>query len=269
MDFDALWHVTLQDLQLQMTQSTFDAWLRGTVGMGQQDGTLLVAVGSEYAREWLENRLDGIIARTVARRAGQEIPIQFVVVGEAEDERRLEPAAPSPPVPGFVLPEYDVHEAGWFPVSEYESRFWAPILRRIAWRVWEIVRKGDKRKRKTDWTPRQRWTAPALAEQVPCGRQSLTGVTRRCEEGEREEAWLDEKEQWRYHQPGAFDRLREEGIAMIERRGRRRHTTYLVSVRVQLGLLLPEQVLRLPARLQVEHDRWLEERGFDPQEWDR
>jgi len=62
--------------------------------------------------------------------------------------------------------------------------------------------------------------------------------------------------------------LVDEGVAAVERRGVNRHTTYWISVQIQFGILRPGQVVQLPARLQVQHDRWLEARGFNPQDWD-
>jgi len=274
MDFNALWEAALGELSSQMTQATFDTWLRGSRCVGCEDGVVVVAVKSELAQDWLENRLQAMITRTLARVAKRVVGVRFVVeedVVPGPSPRRggeQEDPSPSPTgegesgaVPaeerGFVVPEFDVHTAGWFPVSEYECRFWAPLLGRVGWRVWEIVRKADRRKKKTEWTPVQRWTAPALAEQVPCGRQALVGVKRR----------VDGEEEWHHH-PGAFERLVEERAATVEKRGKMRHTTYWISVRVRLGLLRPDQVARLAARLQVQHDRWLAEHGFDAQEWD-
>jgi hypothetical protein len=267
-DFNAVWEKTLDQLSLQMAQLTFDTWLRDTRAVGFEDGALVVAVKNEYAPEWL-SRLEATIERTAARVAGQVVGVRFVVgtngdgdegsiddleLGEEEEEQASasEPGGPR----AFVVPEFDVHTAGWFPVSEYECRFWAPFLGRIEWRVWEIVRKQDKRRKKTEWTPVQRWTAPALAEQVPCGRQALVGVRRRDEDGEL------------HYRPGAFKRLMRRGIATVERRGQHRCTTYWISVKTSLGLLRPDQVAQLAARLQVQHDRWLVDHGFDPQEWD-
>jgi hypothetical protein len=221
---------------------------------------LVIAVRSAYAVEWLSSRLAGVIGRTVERVAGQALEEEAPQEGPGQ-------GAAAVGGPGFVLPEYDVGEAGWFPVSEYECRFWAPLLGRVAWRVWEIVRKADRRKSKSEWTPAQRWTAPALADLVPCGRQALTGVERKAAE-RIDGAWLDEVGIWRYHKAGAFDRLTEEQVGQVERRGVKRHTTYWISVRVGLGLLYPGQVAQLPARLQVQHDRWLEDHGFNPQDWD-
>jgi len=260
----ALWSEVLSNLRSQMTEVTFDTWLRDSQCVEASDGHMVVAVKNAYAVDWLTNRLGDMIARTVERAAGQALAVEFVVV-EAEAPVDLPTVAREQA--RFKVPAFDVSEAGWFPVSEYECRFWAALLGRVAWRVWELVRKADRRKEKSDWTPPQRWTAPSLAEQVPCGKQALVGAERKVAVGI-EGAWLDTDGIWRYHKPGAFDRLEEEQAGRVERRGEKRHTTYWISVRVGLGLLEPRQVNQLPARLQVQHDRWLEDHGFNPRDWD-
>ena len=71
------WQRCLSELALQMTRATFDTWLRNTRPVACEDNTLIIGVQSEYAREWLENRLGPIVARTAAAVAGREITIKF------------------------------------------------------------------------------------------------------------------------------------------------------------------------------------------------
>jgi len=73
-----LWARTLDDLQLQMTSATFDAWLRGSRVVKVSDGRLTIAVRHAFAVDWLQHRLMSTIRRTVARHAGAEIEIVFV-----------------------------------------------------------------------------------------------------------------------------------------------------------------------------------------------
>jgi hypothetical protein len=268
-----IWEEVLGELKLELTQSAYNTWLANSRLLSYDDDVLVVAVCNEYAAEWLDSRLRGTVERIVARRIG-EVQLSFVVNGDgdgdADAETVLENAPPDPPTPPvavFAPPTFDTHEAGWFPVSEYECRFWAPYLGRVAWRVWEIVRKADRRREKTAWTPARRWTAPSLAAQVPCGRQAITGVNRKCDP-DHSDAVLQDDGVYRRYQPGAFDRLQEAEIAEVERRGQGPHTTYRVRVRTKLPLLKPQQVQGLKARLQVEHDRWLADHGFDPADWD-
>lgn len=262
-DGGALWQTALGVLQGQMAAATFQTLLLGSVARAEENDTLIVEVRGDYAREWLVSRLQERVERTVMQVAGHPVTVRFVTGIERGLTQLVEPSPIEVPI---VVPDYDVHEAGWFPISEYECRFWAAILGRVAWRVWEIVRRADKRKQKTAWTPTRRWTAPALAEMVPCGRQAILGVDRAC--GPVDPGACEvEPGIWRIHRSGAFDRLQELGMATVERQGEARHTVYWISVRVKLGLLRPELVGWLPARLQVQHDHWLEDHGFEPKNW--
>jgi hypothetical protein len=82
--FGEVWQVALRELQLQMTRATFDTHLRNTHLIHLEDGVTTITVGSEYARDWLENRLKPLVARTLAGVLGHEVEVQFVVTGEGE-----------------------------------------------------------------------------------------------------------------------------------------------------------------------------------------
>ena len=74
-----IWHATLGELQLQMTRATFDTWVRPTRAITYQDGAMVVGVHSPYAKEWLENRLNTTIQRTVTGIVGQSVEMRYVV----------------------------------------------------------------------------------------------------------------------------------------------------------------------------------------------
>jgi hypothetical protein len=249
-----IWQAALGDLQLQLTGATFDQWLLRTRCVSCNGDGFVIAVHNESAREWIEARLAGMIQRTLAARVGQPVQIRFITDTPKASSVEPEPVNPALQIEprGFILPDYDPKEAGWFDVSEYASTFWSPLLGRIAWRVWEIVRETDHRpkERKTEWTPAKRWTAPRLAELVPCGRQALTGRMRN-----------DNRE------IGAFGRLEEMEVAQVQRQGIDPHIIYTLSARTRLALLMPAQVQQLSENMRVKHDHWLEEHGFDPKAW--
>jgi len=73
-----LWQRCLSELALQMTRATFDTWLRNTRPVACEDNTLVIGVRSEYARDWLENRLLPVIQRNLKAIAGQDIGVRFV-----------------------------------------------------------------------------------------------------------------------------------------------------------------------------------------------
>lgn len=80
----SIWRIALDDLRLQMTQATFDTWLRDSTLLACRDDALVVGVRNTYARDWLENRLYDVIQRTLRRLTGREVEVEFVVVGGAE-----------------------------------------------------------------------------------------------------------------------------------------------------------------------------------------
>ncbi len=259
---DRIWQTALGELQLQMTQATYSAWLERTSLLAYEDGTFVVQAHNGHAQEWLENRLAEMVTRTLTGIVGRPTSVRFVVAKAAPvsvlespiitTEAEPELVAPRPFVPP---PMPDMKEIGWYPVTSYESSFWRPLLGRVAWAIWEIIREGDHRKEKSEWTPEQRWTAPTLAEVIGCGKQAVTGVNRTNGDG-----------QLHYH-AGGFARLIEHEIGQVRRQGLEPHFIYVLSVRTRLPLLCPAQVKQLADMLQVRHDRWLEAHGFDARDW--
>jgi len=86
---DQVWQAAKGELQLQMTKATFDTWInraRFSIGEG---GTFTVEALSDYARDWLENRLAAMIRRTLAsltNRPPDEIQLRFVVQAQPQQE---------------------------------------------------------------------------------------------------------------------------------------------------------------------------------------
>ncbi len=76
-----LWQAALGELQLQMTKATFDTWVKPTFALAydSERGVLVVGVRNAYAKQWLENRLYGMIERTLNHVLGHPSEIQFVL----------------------------------------------------------------------------------------------------------------------------------------------------------------------------------------------
>jgi hypothetical protein len=321
MDPTQLWQRTLDELALQMPRATFDNWLRGTHCLGRENGTLLVKVRNQQAIDWLSSTLAPAIQRTLKQITDEPLEAHYLVADEApttQEEESLtedntlrdaqisvlsaalqqiqDPEARAVIKQQIVAlggapPEekstanwtpIDVDTSGrWFPVPEYANRFWAPLLGRVAFRVWMIVRQHDTRparvKAQDEWTPARRFTAPELAREVPCGTQAVKGVWRRCEPSHPDAVLRkprriikgeDAPEQRYYRrQSGALDTLETEGLALVKAQGRRRHKTFEVQVRITPPVLSPLQVTQLNEELQVAHDRWLLDSGVDLDEW--
>lgn len=79
---EAQWRAVLDELALQMTRATFDAWLRDARLAAVEGDAYVVAVSRPEAGAWLENRLQDTIERTVrAVTDGQVRTVRFVVNG--------------------------------------------------------------------------------------------------------------------------------------------------------------------------------------------
>lgn len=93
-----LWQAALGELQLQMTKATFDTWVKPTFALGfdVERSLLTVGVRNSYAKQWLENRLYGMIERTLNHVLGAPAEIRFVLKSrdEAEPDLTVEPADP-------------------------------------------------------------------------------------------------------------------------------------------------------------------------------
>jgi chromosomal replication initiator protein len=81
-----VWSAALGELQLQMTQATFDTWLRDSRLLSHDEGVWTIGVKTGYAKDWLEHRLMTTIHRQMARLTRTEgVEVRFVVMDEAEE----------------------------------------------------------------------------------------------------------------------------------------------------------------------------------------
>jgi hypothetical protein len=111
MNPELIWKETLKDLQLQMTQATFDQWLRDSRFVAFENDTFIIGVNTGYAKDWIENRLLGTITRTLARRMGWQVAAAFIVVDRSNG-------------PSGSSPDPDRHEG---PVVEEDPPTLVPV----------------------------------------------------------------------------------------------------------------------------------------------
>jgi len=272
---DEVWRAALGELQLQLTGATFNTWLGRAHLVGYEGGTFTVGVHNAHAKDWLENRLRGMIVRSLVSVCGRAVDVRFVVWSQGEvqdravqgdsrprqhsqDQAMLTGQIARTEIVAWTAIEFDPSEIGFFPVDVYAGTFWRPYLTRrsrYAWAIWEIVRAEDKRKKHdkvaSPWTPPATWSAPELAELAGCGLQAITGVSRSGQT----------------RQAGALECLSLADVGRFERQGRFPHLDYEISVRVMLPVLRPDQARELAVRLCTRHDRFLREHGVDPSEW--
>ena len=77
-DTECVWRDVLKLLQLEMTRSTFNAWLRDSRLVELEDGRCVVGVHNGYAQEWLAHRLMPNIKRALERVVDRSVEVEFV-----------------------------------------------------------------------------------------------------------------------------------------------------------------------------------------------
>lgn len=101
-----VWSAALGELQLQMTQATFDTWLHDSRLLKFEDGMFVVGVKNGYAKDWLEHRLLPTIKRTLTRLAGHTVEIKFVVWSEEIGQQKNVPLLETLPTTSAPLPAF-------------------------------------------------------------------------------------------------------------------------------------------------------------------
>jgi hypothetical protein len=293
-----IWQKTLAQLRLQMTRATFEQQLQGTTLLDHTNGVYRIAVQTEMAQEWLDNRLRETVQRTLASLTGAEtVTLEFVVNHKCT-------AVPEPlPPPTTEATDFglsfaqrtDFHiikmEMGrWLPELQYDNLFWSPYLGqaylfyRHALMYWvKSLRKKDMSvldmsQAENHWTPvfrlsyrkATRWLGKSNHKIIPGGiyechrsdiHRRLDQCLPQCCEVHIPHNWQPEKDgggRCYYWRPGLLQRLYEEQLLAIEISGSQRAT---IQIWRHLPLLTPHQINHLNPFLQEEHDRWLDKHG--------
>jgi chromosomal replication initiator protein len=91
---EAIWRATLGELQLRMPRATYDTWLKNSALLAYEDGCFIIGVPNAYAKDWLEQRLHGLVKRVLESVAGHTVELHFVVRPPAERKIPLADSAP-------------------------------------------------------------------------------------------------------------------------------------------------------------------------------
>ena len=80
---EQIWRAALGELELNVTQSTYDTWLKPTHAIGFEGDTLILGAPSAYYKDWLENRLGVDVRRALTRVSSRPIDFRVVVSGKS------------------------------------------------------------------------------------------------------------------------------------------------------------------------------------------
>lgn len=78
-DLKPLWDKTLDILRDELSQTSFDTWLKSTYLESFIEDQITIAVPTEYAQEWLESRYYNLIQDTLELILNRRVNISFVI----------------------------------------------------------------------------------------------------------------------------------------------------------------------------------------------
>lgn len=101
MDLDQLWQSTLGEMEVRLSRANFLTWLKNSRLVDRKDGTFLIALPSNFAKAWVEDKYHKNILGILRNFDGTAKKLEFVVVGQGLEAPAKKPAASA----SFAKPE--------------------------------------------------------------------------------------------------------------------------------------------------------------------
>ncbi|MDP3729808.1 MAG: chromosomal replication initiator protein DnaA [bacterium] len=79
MDLNKLWETALGDIELQISRPNYVTWLKNSTLLDKQEGTALVSLPNNFAKEWVENKYHKIILGALRNIDETTKKVQFTV----------------------------------------------------------------------------------------------------------------------------------------------------------------------------------------------
>ena len=79
MNAQQAWQATVGQLQMEMPKASFDTWVRSAELVKQVNGKFIIGVQNGYARDWLESRLAGTVARLLTGYSDGPAEVEFII----------------------------------------------------------------------------------------------------------------------------------------------------------------------------------------------
>jgi chromosomal replication initiator protein len=94
-----LWNAALEALERKFSKPIFEMWIKPIRLVSVNGDALVLAVQSNFARDWVENRLKNQIAEVLSEVFGANLDLQFTVAEPEAAAPQVAQAAPAPAAP--------------------------------------------------------------------------------------------------------------------------------------------------------------------------
>ena len=150
-DLQPLWHDILNLLRGQMTEAMFETCFHRARPLSLDDNTLVVALISEYAKGWLEQRFNKAIERTLSNSHLAPLVLQFVVEETAQTTFFDNLVSDSPPPEKLVIVR-DRRKPHQYCIENLVLDEWRPIIGRSGYDIYSFyVRMANRDMNEKSW----------------------------------------------------------------------------------------------------------------------
>lgn len=74
-----LWQTVLSEIELSISKANFTTWFKNTSIISQKDGEIVVGVPNGFTREWLENKYNKIILKSLRDAIGRVKKVNYII----------------------------------------------------------------------------------------------------------------------------------------------------------------------------------------------
>ena len=87
---EELWQSALAEIEVSISKANFVTWFKNTAILSKKDGVVIVSVPNTFTKEWLENKYNQLVLRSLRNLAGDVKDIKFVIRSQiaGEEEKR-------------------------------------------------------------------------------------------------------------------------------------------------------------------------------------
>ena len=110
MDNKELWGKAMVDIELEVSKANFSTWFKNTRIIKQDSGTVYIGVQNEFVRDWLVNKYNSTILKTLRNLSDQVRGVEYLITkDDASEKSEQAPKKDFFPVFGAELPLQDTY----------------------------------------------------------------------------------------------------------------------------------------------------------------
>lgn len=87
-DNKTLWENTLAQIELSVSKANFTTWFKDTFVIKQESGVVFIGVPNPFVRDWLLNKFNKIILKTLRDQSGAIKSVEFVISKVNKDKQK-------------------------------------------------------------------------------------------------------------------------------------------------------------------------------------